>query len=95
MGQSDKKNYLHPEQDFFESIEEYFQSLSSTYSQKMHAFARFVPRQAKSYFLARNDIFKKVISIHVSILDFGVYRGSSLFTWRQLNISWMQIGGVD
>lgn len=85
MDQSDKKNYLHPEQEFFENIEEYFQSSSSTYSQKMHAFARFVPRQAISYFLARNEIFKKVISIHGSILDFGVYRGSSLFTWHQLS----------
>lgn len=85
MDQSDKKNYLHPEQEFFENIEEYFQSSSSSYSEKMHAFPRFVPRQAISYFLARNEIFKNVIPIHGSILDFGIYRGSSLFTWHQLS----------
>ena len=85
MDQSDKKNYLLPEQDYFDNIEEYFQSSSSSYGQKMHAFPRFVPRQAISYFLARNEIFKNVVPLHGSILDFGVYRGASLFTWHQLS----------
>lgn len=85
MDQSNKNNYVQSERDYFENIEDYFQQSSSSYSEKMHAFSRFVPRQALSYFLARNDIFQKIIPMHGSILDFGVYRGASLFTWHQLS----------
>lgn len=85
MDQSNLKNYLQSEQIFFKEVEEYFLSCSGTYTEKMHAFARFVPRQAISYFLARNDIFKEIVSLHGSVFDFGIYRGSSFFTWLQLS----------
>lgn len=85
MDQSDAKNYLQSEQSFFSLIEDYFRDSSSSYTEKMHAFPRFVPRQALSYFLARNEIFKEIIPLHGSILDFGIYRGSSFFTWLQLS----------
>jgi hypothetical protein len=85
MDQSDKKNYVQSEHDYFAGIEDYFQQSSSTYSEKMHAFPRFVSRQAISYFLARNEIFKQIVPMHGSILDFGVYRGASLFSWHQLS----------
>jgi hypothetical protein len=85
MNQSDKNNYVQSEHEYFAKIEEYFLQSSSTYNEKMYAFSRFVPRQALSYFLARNEIFKQIIPIHGSILDFGIYRGASLFTWHQLS----------
>lgn len=85
MDQSDPKNYLDSEQSFFTMIEDYFLESASSYTEKMHAFPRFVHRQALSYFLARNEIFKEIIPLHGSILDFGIYRGSSFFTWLQLS----------
>jgi hypothetical protein len=85
MEQSNIKNYRTDEQEYFSSIEKYFKDSSSTYTEKMHAFARFAPRQALAYFLARNSVFDKIINIHGSILDFGIYRGSSFFTWQQLS----------
>ncbi len=84
MEQSDNKNYLNSEQEFFEEIEEYYRNSTGSYNEKMHAFCRFVPRQSIAYFLARAEIYNKIINIHGSILDFGVYRGSSLFSWMQL-----------
>jgi hypothetical protein len=77
MDQSDPKNYINSEEIFFDSIEDYFDTSSGSYSEKAHAFARFLPRQAISYFLARNEIFKQILEVHGSILDFGLYRGSS------------------
>lgn len=88
MDQSNKKNYLDQEQKYFSQIEEYFLSSSGTYNEKMHAFPRFVHRQAISYFLARNEIFKEIVPLHGSIFDFGVYRGSSVFTWLQLSATY-------
>ncbi len=85
MDQSNPKNYVQSEHEFYSLIEQYFQSGSAGYTEKMHAFARFVPRQALSYFLARNEIFKGIVPLHGSIFDFGSYRGASLFAWLQLS----------
>lgn len=85
MDQSDVKNYLPTEKEYFSNIEKYFNNSASSYTEKMHAFTRFVPRQAISYFIVRNEIFKRILSLHGSILDFGVFRGSSFFSWQQLS----------
>jgi hypothetical protein len=85
MDQSNPKNYLDNERAFFAEIEGYYDRSSGNFSEKQYAFPRFVPRQGLSYFLARNEIFQKIISVHGSILDFGIYRGASFFTWLQLS----------
>ncbi len=85
MDQSDPKNYLKCESEFFAQVEAYFQESSGSFTEKAHAFPRFVSRQALSYFLARAEIFTKIVDVHGSILDFGLYRGSSIFTWLQLS----------
>jgi hypothetical protein len=85
MDQSNPKNYINAEHEYFAQIQGYFESSSGNFSEKAYAFPRFVPRQALSYFLAREMVYREVVNIHGSILDFGVYRGSSFFTWLQLS----------
>jgi hypothetical protein len=85
MDQSNPKNYRDSERDYFASIESYFQRSSGSFSEKLYAFPRFVPRQALSYFLARNEIYREIVAVHGSIMDFGVYRGASFFAWQQLS----------
>ena len=85
MDQSNRKNYLQSELAYFDEIEEYFVGATGSFTEKMHAFPRFAPRQGLSHFLARNEIFKQVLPLHGSIFDFGIYRGSSFFTWQQLS----------
>lgn len=84
MDQSNPKNYVKAEHDYFRRIQGYFESSSGSFSEKAYAFPRFVPRQALSYFLAREMVFREVLNVHGSILDFGVYRGASFFTWQHL-----------
>jgi len=85
MDQSNPKNYLEREKSYFQKIESYFLESSGSFSEKAHAFPRFVPRQALAHFLARSQIFSNILDIHGNILDFGIYRGSSFFTWLQLS----------
>jgi hypothetical protein len=85
MDQSNPRNYIKAEHEYFERIEGYFESSSGSFSEKAYAFPRFVPRQALSYFLAREMVYREVVNVHGSILDFGVYRGGSFFTWQQLS----------
>ena len=85
MDQSNPKNHLKSGEEYFGRIEEYWQQGDGNYSEKMNSLSRFVPRQALGYFLARNEIFKQVLDVHGSILDFGIYRGGSFFTWLKLS----------
>lgn len=84
MEQSNPKNYRFEEKQYFSSAESYFSQSSGSFNEKIHAFPRYASRQSLSYFLARNEIYQQVLGIHGSILDFGVYRGSSFFSWQQL-----------
>lgn len=85
MEQSNSNNYRDDEKAYFAEIQSYFEQSSGSYSEKMHAFCRYIPRQSLGHFLARNEIFKQIVDVHGSICDFGVYRGSSFFAWQQLS----------
>ena len=85
MEQSNPKNYQESERKYFLSAQDYFLKSSGSFNEKSYAFPRFVPRQSISYFLARNEAYQKILEVHGSILDFGVHRGGSFFTWMQLN----------
>lgn len=85
LDQSNRKNYAESELSYFADIDAYYANSSGTYTEKAHAFARFTPRQALSYFLARADIFKEIVPLHGSIFDFGIHRGASFFSWLQLS----------
>jgi hypothetical protein len=85
MDQSNPKNYLESEREYFISAQDYFKRGSGSFNEKSYAFPRFVPRQSISYFLARNEAYQKILGVHGSILDFGVHRGASFFTWMQLS----------
>ncbi len=85
MDQSNPKNYLQSEHDYFLRCHDYFERSSGSFTEKAQAFSRFIPRQAISYFLARNEAYQKILKLHGSILDFGVFRGASFFSWIHLS----------
>jgi hypothetical protein len=77
VNQSNPNNYIDAEHEYFANIQNYFDGSSGDFNEKAYAFPRFVPRQALSYFLARDMVYREVLNVHGSILDFGVYRGGS------------------
>lgn len=85
MNQSDSNNYKENEIKYFNSVEKYFNKSKDDFSEKMHAFTRYAPRQSIAYFMAREEIFKKIVHLHGSVLDFGIYKGSSFFTYLQIS----------
>lgn len=52
---------------------------------KFDTFPKYVQRGTLGRFLARYEIFKLQLNVVGSILDLGVSRGASLFTWAQLS----------
>lgn len=68
-----------------QQIGEHFNNASGEVLDKLSSFTRFVSRQNLSTFLAKNEIFKKIINIHGNIIECGVFKGTGLMTWAQLS----------
>ena len=44
-------------------------------------FSVYAPRQTIARFLNRYEMFKKILDVHGSIIEFGVYKGAGAFSW--------------
>jgi hypothetical protein len=81
----DNKNQTINDHVFYEETELYFKKSIGTDIDKLRNFTKFVPRQNLSMFLAKNELFKKIITIHGDIIECGVFLGGGLMTWAQLS----------
>lgn len=70
---------------YAENISEYFKNSPGTTLDKLRNFPKFIPRQDLAKFLAKNEIFQKLINVHGDIIECGVFFGSGLFSWAQFS----------
>lgn len=74
--------------DFRVALEEYYKTSGgsqTTNVEKLQNFAKYVPRQSLTRFLAKYELFKKVLHVQGSIVECGVYLGGGLMTFAQLS----------
>ncbi len=62
-----------------------FESSTVPLPDRIDAFARFASRRATAKFLARSEIFRRVLGVNGSIVECGVLHGAGLFTFAQLS----------
>ena len=67
------------------NLQAYFNDSVGTDIEKLQNFTKYVPRQSISYFLAKYELFKRVLNIQGSIIECGVYLGGGLMTFAQLS----------
>lgn len=81
----DENNQSLNDKQYRSLIGDYFANSQGTTLSKLENFVRFVPRQSLALFLAKNYLFEKIIEVHGSIVECGVFMGGGLFTWAQLS----------
>lgn len=81
----DHVNQTDKDQVFAQNIGTYFDMAMGTSLDKLRNFSKFVPRQNLSLFLAKNELFNHILSIHGHIIECGVFLGGGLMTWAQLS----------
>jgi len=79
------KNQSKNDRAQFKMMEKIFNSSAGTISDKIDGFPKFVTRQGLGKFLARYEIFKKILNVNGSILECGVLHGTGLFTFAKLS----------
>lgn len=79
------KNQTADEAQSYDRSGDYFDTGPGSTISKLENFPKYVRRQSLSKFLARADIFRKIINVHGVIIDGGVNAGCSLMTFAQLS----------
>lgn len=81
----DHHNQTAKDKAFAKDIGMYFKNGMGTNLDKVRNFAKFVPRQNLSLFLAKNELFQLIAPVHGHIIECGVFLGGGLMTWAQLS----------
>ena len=66
-------------------LADYIKSSPSSDADKFDNFTKYVQRGTLSRFLARYEVYRRQLLVPGCVLDLGVGRGASLFTWCQLS----------
>ncbi len=73
-----------PERRQRETLETLFSHTGLSTFEMFRAFPVFTPRYTLARFLAHYELFKQIVEVPGAIVDVGVYRGASTFTWAKL-----------
>ncbi len=81
----DPRNQTDNDLSFAEGMEAYFAASLGTTLAKLRSFSKYVPRQALALLLAKQTLFQRVLGVHGSIMECGVFLGAGLMTWGQFS----------
>jgi hypothetical protein len=67
------------------ALEAYFNDSPGSATEKIENFAKYVPRQNLARFLARYELFRRVLDVQGSIVECGVLFGGGLLSFAKLS----------
>ncbi len=73
------------EKSLIGELSEAFERSSLPVAQRLHSFPRHVRRQDVARFLAKYELFKKILPVNGSIVECGVYAGGGLAAWMHFS----------
>lgn len=73
-----------PERLQREELEHLFEETCLSTFDMFRNFPVFAPRYNLARFISHYELFKKIINLPGAIIDLGVFRGASTFTWAKL-----------
>jgi len=81
---SDMAERHEPERNQKAALENLYNNTELSTFEMFRNFPVFTPRFNLARFLAHYEIFKKIIEVPGVVVDLGVFRGGSAFTWAKL-----------
>jgi hypothetical protein len=82
------------DREYVEAMPDYFATSLGSAMDKLKNFGKYVPRQSLAAFLAKNEMFKRVVGVHGHVIEAGVHLGGGLMTWAQLSAIYEPINHV-
>jgi len=81
----ESKDRTPQEASYREGLEAFFGNSLGSNVEKLKNFAKYVPRQSLTRFLARTELFRQVLEVQGSIVECGVLYGGGLMSFAQLS----------
>jgi Macrocin-O-methyltransferase (TylF) len=81
----DPRTQTDEDRRYADELNGYWERSPGTNVDRLRNFAKFVPRQSLSLFLAKNDLFRRLVRVHGHVIECGVFLGGGLMTWAQLS----------
>ena len=81
----DVRKQTEKDRQYAEQLQAYFAGSLGAPLDKLRNFAKYVPRQVLTTYLARYELFKKVLDVHGAFVECGVFLGHGLMTWANLS----------
>lgn len=79
------ENQRQLDKEYYKELVEYWDSGIGGTLDKLRAFPKYVPFPEFPKFLAKYELFKKVLNVHGAIIECGVHRGGGVLTWGLLS----------
>ncbi len=71
--------------EYYRRLNDYYAQSPGTHVDKLRAFTKYTPVAELGRFLAKNEIFKRIIGVQGSIVECGVFNGGGVMTWATLS----------
>jgi macrocin-O-methyltransferase TylF-like protien len=71
--------------EYYRRLNEYYAHSPGTNVDKLRAFTKFTPVAELGRFLAKSEIFKRVLTVQGSVVECGVFHGAGVMTWATLS----------
>lgn len=71
--------------EYLNELEKYFNHDNETTIEKLQNFPKYAPQKNLISFLAKSEIFKKILNIHGAIVECGVLFGGTLMAWAHFS----------
>jgi hypothetical protein len=81
----DPRTQSERDREYGRRLDEYYPRSLGTNVDKLRNFTKYVPRQALSLFLAKHELFQRVVRVQGALIECGVFLGGGLMTWAQLS----------
>ena len=71
--------------DFRVNLGSYFEGSIGSTVERLENFTKYVPRQKLTEFIAKYEVFKKIVDVQGSIVECGVFHGGGLMSFAHLS----------
>jgi Macrocin-O-methyltransferase (TylF) len=71
--------------EYYQRLNEYYGRSAGTHVDKLRAFTKYAPVAELGRFLAKSEIFRRVLQTQGSVVECGVFHGGGIMTWATLS----------
>lgn len=71
--------------EYYDELVKFFEQDDSDTLLKLRSFSLYTPRQVVTEYLVRYELFKQILNVPGSILEFGVFNGQGLMSFAQFS----------